>query len=1847
LQEFLEYCSENPETKSWIDFYDDPDEPPPDTVDDVAPDSDLEEEGIVVDRGVTHTAAVEDDCLFKIELEVGGDQFMSVKPWIGTVDLLEPSDPPERNGSMPDDSLELEWIHGYRSQDCRNNVRYNSDGGIVYHAAGAGILYSPMDHQQFFHLEHTDEIACLAMHPDGNVVATGEKGENPKIIVWDAASMKTIVTIQGFHKRAVSFLAFSPSGKELVSIGQDADHSVAVYDWVNKRKTFSSKTSKQKVLDVQCTESNNFVSCGVKHIFFWTRHRNTFTKKKGLFGRKAKVQPLLCLAPCGEMMISGTVSGHLYVWAGRNQVNIIKAHNKSVNALYSSRHGLISGGKDMKVRIWSRSMEPGAIFDVSSFGHQPLVRSVCLSSDANRILIGTKGSEIYEISAADGSNINAGSITAGHCADELWGLAVHPSKPEYCTTGDDMTIRVWDIATRKMLRMTEIDTMARAVAYSHDGDKLLVGLGGEGGRGGGSNQKKSGAFIVLKEADLTIVHEARDSRQWISDVKFSLTGETMAVASRDNNIYLYNTNDFASKGKCKKHSSFITHFDFSVDGDWIQSNCGAYELLFFNANTGEHQTSAIAMKDVQWGTQTCPLGWSVQGIWPALADGTSLNAIDRSNSGRLAVTVDDFGKVKLFRYPCVTKGAAFGDYRGHSSHVTNVRFTIEDSHIISVGGADRCVFQWKVDADDVEEDAEILDDQESEEGALDFVDGEELDRTNEQESVNAELDGLFQLEGDAGADQFLAVKPWIGAVVAPSNPPPITPAAPDNSLELEWIYGYRAQDARNNLRYTATGEIAYSGACAGIVLNPENWTQRYNLEHTDDIICLAMHPGGQFVATGQVGKRPLITVWDATTGETVQILKGFHRRAVCQLDFSPDGELLVSVGQDDDHSIAVYRWEDGSVLSKSKGDQQKILGVKFAPDSKGFVQVGVQHVKFWQIVGRNMKYKKALIGEKGTMQAFLSAGYANSNAVVGTGDGHLYAFQGRTLDQAIKAHDKAIDAMYTYDGGLCSGGKDGKIKLWSSDLECTAEFDIATLGTSYKPRVRSVCMSPDCSKILVGTRGSEIFEISATDGSDVNQGPLIKGHCAFELWGLAVHPTKPQYCTVGDDKTVRVWDIASRKLVSFKELDSMGRTCAYSPDGTTIAVGLGGRVGRGAGKKDGAFLILNEPDLNTLHEGRDSQQWISEIKFSPDGKTLALGSHDNNIYLYDVTNNFSKRTVFAKHNSYITHLDFTKDSQHMHSNCGAFELLFADVTTGSQIPAAAALKNADWETWTCVLGWPVQGIWPEALDGTDINAVDCSHKRDVLAVADDFGRIKLYRYPCVLKGAADTCYRGHSSHVTNVRWTAQDTHLITVGGNDRCVFQWRHEFEEEEDDADEGHEEDSDVEAFGDSMVFAMEQDVGGDQFQAIKPWMGAVVAPTNHPEQDISAPKCELELDYVHGYRAQDARNNLFYNAAGEVVYSSAGVGIIYNSVEHSQKFYVGHDDDIISLAVSPDHQYVATGQLGKKPQVHVWDATTGQAICKLPQFHKRGIPCLAFSPDGTQIASVGQDDDHSIAICTTKSGEWFDAVMQASEKGDQNKVLFVHFTGQRDYPVLTGGVKHVKFWKIKGRSLNVKQGFFGKKAKIQPVLCAATINGGPVITGTVSGHLYVFNGRKVEKVVLAHTSSVNSLSATTNGVVSGGKDGYVKLWDNSLNKIQEYNMSEATPKPYRSMVRSVVWDVPTNKILVGTKGSEIYEISKDSKRFILLNEGHSANELWGLSMHPTDSDLFVTSGDDKTVRVWSISKRKLVKKAVLDTMARAVDWSPDGTTIAVGLGGQVAGGAQKKDGAVSTVIVKFICCC
>ena len=70
----------------------------------------------------------------------------------------------------------------------------------------------------------------------------------------------------------------------------------------------------------------------------------------------------------------------------------------------------------------------------------------------------------------------------------------------------------------------------------------------------------------------------------------------------------------------------------------------------------------------------------------------------------------------------------------------------------------------------------------------------------------------------------MAVKPWIGTLKA-MTPTGFKPAkadgfAPNASLQLEYVYGYRCHDARSNLRYAASGKVVYHTAGVGIVLDP-------------------------------------------------------------------------------------------------------------------------------------------------------------------------------------------------------------------------------------------------------------------------------------------------------------------------------------------------------------------------------------------------------------------------------------------------------------------------------------------------------------------------------------------------------------------------------------------------------------------------------------------------------------------------------------------------------------------------------------------------------------------------------------------------------------------------------------------------------------------------------------------------------------------------------------------------------------------------------------------------------------------------------------------------------------------
>lgn len=75
-------------------------------------------------------------------------------------------------------------------------------------------------------------------------------------------------------------------------------------------------------------------------------------------------------------------------------------------------------------------------------------------------------------------------------------------------------------------------------------------------------------------------------------------------------------------------------------------------------------------------------------------------------------------------------------------------------------------------------------------------------------------------------------------------------------------------------------------------------------------------------------------------------------------------------------------------------------------------------------------------------------------------------------------------------------------------------------------------------------------------------------------------------------------------------------------------------------------------------------------------------------------------------------------------------------------------------------------------------------------------------------------------------------------------------------------------------------------------------------------APQTKLKLDWAYGYRGKDCRSNLYQLPTGEMVYFVAAAVVLYNNEEQSQRHYLGHTDDVKSLAIHPNKLLVATGQ-------------------------------------------------------------------------------------------------------------------------------------------------------------------------------------------------------------------------------------------------------------------------------------------------------------------------------------------------
>ncbi|XP_076145574.1 echinoderm microtubule-associated protein-like 3 isoform X1 [Alosa pseudoharengus] len=610
---------------------------------------------------------------------------------------------------------------------------------------------------------------------------------------------------------------------------------------------------------------------------------------------------------------------------------------------------------------------------------------------------------------------------------------------------------------------------------------------------------------------------------------------------------------------------------------------------------------------------------------------------------------------------------------------------------------------------------------------------------------------------------------------------------PAEKLELDWVYGYRGRDCRANLYLLPSGEAVYFIACVVVLYHLSDRTQRHYRKHTDCVRCLAVHPDKVRVASGQTagvdkdGKalQPFVHIWDSVTLATLQTIgPGTFERGVGSVAFSQSdsGAFLCVVDESNEHMLSVWDWAKGTKHAEVKSTNEAVLAVEFNPsDISNIITSGKSHVHFWTLAGGALTKKQGIFGKYKKPKFILCFVFSlTGDVLTGDSEGNILTWgksraDTKTLGKGAKetfqimrqmrAHEGSVFTLCVLQGGalLSGGGKDRKIIRWSADLAPERECEIPEQFGA----VRTIA-DVDGEELLVGTTRNAILRGTFSDGFVA----VVQGH-VDEMWGLATHPSQNVFLTCGNDRQLCLWNAEEHSLDWSTTLEESGLCADFCPSGTVVSVGL----------NTGRWLVLDLRTREVVSDLTDGNEQLSVMRYSPDGSFLAVGSHDNFIYIYSVSESGRRYTRFGKctgHSSFITHLDWSKDGKYIMSNSGDYEILYWDVAGGCKLLRNRyESKDREWASYTCVLGFHVVGVWLEGSDGTDINALCRSHNERLVAMADDFCKVHLFQYPCPKPKAPSHKYEGHGSHVTNVCFTSSDSHLLSLGGKDTCILQWR------------------------------------------------------------------------------------------------------------------------------------------------------------------------------------------------------------------------------------------------------------------------------------------------------------------------------------------------------------------------------------------------------------------------------------------------------------------------------------------
>jgi WD40 repeat protein len=595
-------------------------------------------------------------------------------------------------------------------------------------------------------------------------------------------------------------------------------------------------------------------------------------------------------------------------------------------------------------------------------GHTDRVMSVAFSPDGTRLAS----------ASADGS-IKVWDAMTGHLCLTLtrhtrtvWSVAFSPDGRRLASGSYDKTIKVWDATTGELLHTLRGHTSdVRCVAFSPDGRRLASA----------SNDK----FIKLWDANTGhCLDTLQGHTQMVLGVAFSPDGTRLASASQESKVRVWDLSTRQTALTLRGHARGIWCVAFSPDGRRLAS-------ASFDRTVKVWDMTSVARE------VTVPLLTLPGHTSDVLPGHTSdVRCVAFSPDGTRLASASFDRTLKIWES---TTGQELRTIKGHASGVWGVAFSPDGTRLASAswdktvkiwdvmrsqetltlkggpcsvafsrdgrrlasGSNDKTVKIWDVTTGQVL--CALEGHKDSVLGVTYSPDGRRLASISDDGTVKVwDADkGQFLYTLPGNTDQFRSVAfSCDGKLASSSTDGTVKLWDVATGKELRTLAGGRSALGRSK-----GGGLAFSPNGTRLAsITPDQTVQTVNVwdattgdllqilqGHTDQVWCVAFSPDGRKLATGSSDGS--VRLWDATTGQEAGTLLG-HASHVFGVAFSPDGTRLASASGD--QSVRVWDATTGQEILSFQGDNREthFNSVAFSPDGTRLASAsGMGVVKVW------------------------------------------------------------------------------------------------------------------------------------------------------------------------------------------------------------------------------------------------------------------------------------------------------------------------------------------------------------------------------------------------------------------------------------------------------------------------------------------------------------------------------------------------------------------------------------------------------------------------------------------------------------------------------------------------------------------------------------------------------------------------------------------------------------------------------------------------------------------------------------------------------------------------------------